>query len=42
MTICFRGCKDPLYKIFGTGAVSPSLMNKKLWAYIKRKKLKKI
>lgn len=42
MTISFRGCKDPAYKIFGTSSITPSNMNKKLWAYIKRKKLKKM
>jgi hypothetical protein len=39
MTICFKGCKDPIEKVFGPGKVAPSLMNKKLWGYIKKKKL---
>lgn len=40
MTVCFKGCKDPAYKIFGSTKLSPSKMNQKLWMYIKRKKLK--
>lgn len=41
MTICFKGCKDPIWKVFGNTPIAPSKMNKKLWIYIKRKKLKK-
>jgi len=38
-TISFRGCKDSLEDVFGSGAVTPSEMTKKIWAYIKRKKI---
>lgn len=37
--ICFKGCKDPVEKVFGTGKLAPSQMTKKIWVYIKRKKL---
>ncbi len=38
-TICFKGCKDSMEKVFGTGKLAPSEMTKKMWAYVKRKKL---
>lgn len=38
-TICFKGCTDTMEKVFGTGKISPSEMTKKLWAYVKNKKL---
>ena len=38
-TISFRGCKDSLEDVFGSGHITPSEMTKKLWAYIKRKKI---
>ena len=37
--ISFKGCDDSLEKVFGSGKVTPSEMTKKLWAYIKRKKI---
>lgn len=40
-TICFKGCNDPIEKVFGTLPVAPSEMTKKLWAYVKAKKLSK-
>lgn len=40
-TISFRGCNDSLEKVFGAKALAPSEMTKKLWAYVKRKKLSK-
>lgn len=39
MTICFKSCKDPISTVFGPASIAPSLMNKKLWGYIKKKKL---
>lgn len=39
MTICFKGCEDPIAKVFGPGPIAPSKMNQKLWVYIKKKKL---
>lgn len=40
-TINFRGCKEPIEKVFGTGPIAPSQMTKKLWAYVKRRRLNK-
>ena len=37
--ISFKGCKDSMEKVFGGVAIGPSVMTKKLWAYVKRKKL---
>ncbi|MBI4125752.1 MAG: hypothetical protein HY609_04740 [Deltaproteobacteria bacterium] len=37
--ICFKGCKDPIQKVFGSKRLGPSLMTKKLWNYVKRKRL---
>ena len=38
-TICFKGCDDSMESVFGGGKITPSEMTKKVWAYIKRKKL---
>ena len=38
-SICFKGKKDTVEDIFGKGKLAPSEMTKKLWVYIKRKKL---
>lgn len=40
-SICFKGCKDPIQKIFGSKRLGPSQMTKKLWGYVKRKRLAK-
>ncbi len=37
--ICFKGCDESMEKVFGTGKLAPSEMTKKLWAYVKRKKI---
>lgn len=37
--ICFKGCKDTVEKVFGTGHLPPSAMTKKIWQYVKRKKI---
>jgi len=37
--ICFKGCDDSIEKVFGTGKLAPSEMTKKIWQYVKRKKL---
>ncbi len=39
--ISFKGCKDSVEKVFGSGPIGPSVMTKKLWAYVKRKRLGK-
>lgn len=38
-TISFRGEKATLEDVFGRSAISPSEMTKKLWAYVKRRRL---
>lgn len=38
-SINFRGCHDTLTAVFGDKPIGPSEMTKKLWAYVKRKKL---
>jgi hypothetical protein len=37
--ISFAGRKETLEQVFGRGKLSPSAMTKKLWAFIKRKRL---
>jgi len=37
--ICFKGHNDSLENVFGKTPIAPSLMTKKLWAYVKKKKL---
>ena len=39
--ISFKGCKDTVEKVFGSGPIGPSVMTKKIWAYVKRKRLGK-
>ena len=36
-----KGCKDSAEKIFGSKPIGPSVMTKKIWAYVKRKRLGK-
>jgi len=38
-SINFKGCKDTVEAVFGGTPIGPSDMTKKLWAYVKRKKL---
>jgi hypothetical protein len=38
-TINFKGCKDTAEAIFGAKPIGPSVMTKKIWAYVKRKRL---
>lgn len=40
-SISFKGCKDTLEALFGTAPIGPSEMTKKLWSYVKRKRLGK-
>lgn len=37
--ISFKGRKETLEQVFGSGKLSPSEMTKKLWAFVKSKKL---
>lgn len=38
-SICFKGCTDTVEKVFGDKPLAPSEMTKKLWVYVKGKKL---
>ena len=38
-SISFKGCKDSLESVFGDKPIGPSDMTKKIWAYVKGKKL---
>ena len=38
-SISFKGCSDSLESVFGSSPIGPSEMTKKIWAYVKRKKL---
>jgi hypothetical protein len=40
-TISFKGRKETLEQVFGKGRLSPAQMTKKLWQFIKRKRLAK-
>ena len=38
-TICFKGRKETVEQVFGSGKIAPSEMTKKIWAFVKSKKL---
>ena len=38
-SISFKGRKETVEDVFGTGKLAPSEMTKRLWVYIKKKKL---
>ncbi len=38
-SISFQGCTDTAESIFGSSSIGPAEMTKKIWAYVKRKKL---
>ncbi|MFH1256280.1 MAG: hypothetical protein V1494_03215 [Candidatus Diapherotrites archaeon] len=38
-SVCFKGCTETMEHVFGTGNIPPSEMTKKLWVYVKSKKL---
>jgi hypothetical protein len=40
-SISFKGCKDSLEAIMGSAPIGPSEMTKKIWNYVKRRKLGK-
>lgn len=40
-SISFAGRKETLEQVFGKAAIAPSMMTKKLWAFVKKKKLGK-
>ena len=41
-TICFAGKKDTVESVFGKAPIGPSIMTKKIWAYVKKKRITKI
>lgn len=38
-SINFKGASDSLEAVFGNSPITPPEMTKKLWSYVKRKKL---
>lgn len=40
-SISFEGRKETLEKVFGSAPIGPSVMTKKLWAFVKRYRLGK-
>ena len=40
-SISFKGCSDSLESVFGSTPIGPSEMTKKIWGYVKRKRLAK-
>ncbi len=40
-SISFKGCPESLEDLFGSAPIGPSEMTKRLWAYVKKKKLGK-
>jgi len=38
-SICFKGCSDTVESVFGSSPIGPSEMTKKIWGYVKHKKL---
>jgi hypothetical protein len=37
--INFKGCTDTLESVMGSAPIGPSEMTKRIWGYVKRKKL---
>ena len=40
-SINFKGCTDTMESVMGGAPIGPSEMTKKIWAYVKRKKIAK-
>ena len=40
-SISFKGRKETLEQVFGKAAIAPNIMTKKLWAFVKKKRLGK-
>lgn len=38
-SVSFKGCTETMENVFGTQGMAPSEMTKKLWVYVKSKKL---
>ncbi len=40
-TISFKGQKASLEQVFGSSPIAPSMMTKKIWAWVKSRRLSK-
>ena len=38
-SISFKGCTDTLESLMGSSPITPPEMTKRIWAYVKRKKI---
>lgn len=38
-SVSFKGCSDTMEQVFGPHPIAPSEMTKKLWTYVKSKKI---
>ncbi len=38
-SICFKGRKETVEEVFGSSKLAPSEMTKKIWAFVKSKKI---
>jgi hypothetical protein len=38
-SISFKGCSDTLENVMGSSPIGPSEMTKRIWGYVKRKKI---
>jgi len=38
-SISFKGRKETMESVFGSGSIAPSEMTKKIWTYVKKHKL---
>ena len=38
-SVSFKGCAESMEHVFGSSPIAPSEMTKKLWHYVKSKKL---
>ncbi len=38
-SINFKGCEETMEEVFGKTDIAPSEMTKKIWAYVKEKKI---
>ena len=38
-SICFKGCSETLEDVMGAAPIGQSEMTKKIWGYVKKKKL---
>ena len=38
-SICFKGRKETVEQVFGKAPLAPSAMTKKIWVFVKKKRL---